>query len=78
MQMNNVVYELHRIATDLEREYSRIADSKIEIQLEELKKEFLKNVKNNPALKIDGETVWNKIKESIRQDMRKRPQDWRT
>jgi hypothetical protein len=65
-------------AADLESVATRIADGRIERQLEELRKQFFENVQNSPVLKdIDAREVWLKIKDSIRREMIRNPQDWR-
>ena len=53
-------------------------DAKIENQMEEIKKQFFKNLKSKPELKdFNAEEIWNKIKDSIRREMRYRPQEWK-
>jgi hypothetical protein len=53
-------------------------DAKIEKQLEEIKKEFFTNLTNKPGLEdLNAEEIWNKIKDSIRREMRYRPKEWK-
>ena len=54
------------------------SDVKIEKQMQEIKKEFFENLKQSPGLhNLNAEEIWNNIKDSIRRDMRYRPQEWK-
>lgn len=67
---------LVEIIEHLNRTGSR--DAKIEKQMEEIKKQFFENLKSKPGLEdFNADEIWNKIKDSIRREMRYRPQEWK-
>jgi hypothetical protein len=75
---NSLVHELRRIATDLESAHSRFADAKLERQLEEIRIQFVENLKRDPMLKhLDGDKMWDEVRDSVRRDIRRRPFEWR-
>lgn len=73
-----LVQELRRIAINLKIGSNRFADDNVDRRLQELKKTFLENMKKCPSLSgCNAEEVWRHIKDEIRAEIRRQPQDWR-
>jgi DNA polymerase/3'-5' exonuclease PolX len=70
--------KLRRIADDIDAAYTRIADTGVERSLEEMKKKFIENFhKANGLEHLDPEKIWNQMQDSIRQEIKQKPRDWR-
>lgn len=72
----NIIIELRRIANDIEKQFL-IANSQIEHRLQEIKRQFIESFKRSPGLRhLNAEEAWEKIKDSIRNDLQKNPGEW--
>ena len=73
-----VTRELRRIANDLDAAYSRIADTQFEEYMQEVKRKFFESFRKTHGLEhLNPEKLWNQMQDSIRREIRQRPQDWK-
>ena len=76
--METATPALRRVARCLMLMDVLAVDENIEQRLQEIKQQFLSNIKNSPPLKnLRGEELWEEIRESIRRDMVRNPLEWR-
>jgi hypothetical protein len=74
-----IVAELRRIADDLDKQLQAAANAQIEHRLIEIKRQFIESFKRSPGLRhLDAEEAWEKIKDSVRNDLQKKPGEWST
>jgi hypothetical protein len=74
----SVAAELYCIIKDIEAG-ALVADETTEKRLQEVRRDFIESMKKSLPLKnLNPEELWDRIKNDIRKEIRRRPDEWRS